>query len=178
MNSTLSTFASATYNNTLTDIQCETSETCDNNEIIFKGLTAGWLAITALIVPSTYTTIMPALKISAQSAAEACTGYNNNTCGVRWSIKSWDGWIGLEESMSTTNIFWANLIPYNMTSGPVTSTTGGNSTSNPSAGTEDSTGSADTQKPITAGDRAGAGIITVLFSGSVIAAVYWLITSE
>lgn len=120
---------------------------------------------------------MPALKTSAQSAAEACTGYGNNTCGVRWSIKSWDGWIGLEESMSTTNVFWANLIPY-MSSGPVTSTTGGNSTSNPNAGNDDNTNPLGTQKAITTGDRAGAGIITVLFSGTVLAGVYWLITSD
>jgi mannan endo-1,6-alpha-mannosidase len=121
---------------------------------------------------------MSALKTSAQSAAEACTGYGNNTCGVRWSIKSWDGWIGLEESMSTTNVFWANLIPYNMSSGPVTSTTGGNSTSDPNAGMNDNTNPADTEKPITTADRAGAGIITALFSGTVIAGVYWLITSD
>lgn len=80
--------------------------------------------------------------------------------------------------MSTTNVFWANLIPYNMSSGPVTSTTGGNSTSDPSAGTDDNTNPAGTKKPITVGDRAGAGIITALFSGSVVAVVYWLITSN
>ncbi|KAH8690690.1 putative mannan endo-1,6-alpha-mannosidase DCW1 precursor [Talaromyces proteolyticus] len=177
-NSTLSTFASATYNNTLADWECETTEVCNNNEIIFKGLVAGWLAFTAIVVPSTYNTIMPTLKTSAESAADACTGYGNNTCGVRWSIKSWDGWIGLEESMSATNIFWANLVPYNITSGPVTSTTGGNSTSNPGAGTGDNTGNMYQAPAITTADKAGAGILTALYAAGIIGGVYWLVTGE
>lgn len=68
----------------------------------------------------------------------------------------------MEEQISATSLFVANMIQFN-TSGPVTATTGGNSTSNPTQGENDTTSSTTTQSAITTGDRAGAGILTVVF---------------
>jgi mannan endo-1,6-alpha-mannosidase len=143
------------------EVTCEPSEVCNNNEILFKGLVSSWLSFTALLVPSTFDTIVPKLQTSAQAAAKSCTGHNNNTCGVRWYKSEYDGWIGMEEQISATDIFVANLISFNK-SAPVTSTTGGNSTSNPTAGDND-TSTSTTSKEVTTGDRAGAGILTVVF---------------
>lgn len=145
------------------DITCEPREICNNNEILFKGLFSSWLAYTALLVPSTYERILPKLETSIQAAAKSCTGHNNNTCGVRWYMSKWDGWTGMEEQISASNIFSSYLIKYEHGGkGPVTSTTGGNSTSDPNAGAE-SADDKNKPKPITTGDKAGAGILTVLF---------------
>jgi mannan endo-1,6-alpha-mannosidase len=67
----------------------------------------------------------------------------------------------MEEQISASDIFSASLVSFNAV-GPVTSTTGGNSTSNPNAGNNDST-TTTTQNVITTKDKAGAGILTVLF---------------
>jgi mannan endo-1,6-alpha-mannosidase len=70
--------------------------------------------------------------------------------------------MGMEEEISATNIFTANLVTFNKT-GPVTSTTGGNSTSNPTAGESDTNGESTKTTAITTGDKAGAGILTAVF---------------
>jgi len=117
---------------------------------------------------------MPKLQTSAQAAAKSCSGHNNNTCGVRWYQSKYDGWIGMEEQISASDIFVANLVYFNKT-GPVTSTTGGNSSSNPNAGNNDNTGGGTTQSAITTGDRAGAGILTVVFVVGWVALMGWTV---
>ncbi|KAJ5949759.1 CAZyme family GH76 [Penicillium verhagenii] len=167
------TFEHFLTDNILEEKLCEPTEVCNDNEILFKGLVSSWLSFTALLVPSTYDTILPVLQASATAAAASCTGHDNNTCGVRWYKSTYDGWMGMEEEISATNIFVANLIAFD-SSAPVTSTTGGNSTSDPSAGENDTTTS-DTTTTITTGDRAGAGILTVLFVGSWVGVMTWTI---
>ena len=158
----------ATFNNffltggIIEDYYCEPAETCNNNEILFKGLTSSWLALTALLVPSTFDSILAKLQKSGQAAAASCTGHNNGTCGVQWYRSTWDGWMGMEEQISATKVFIANLINFNKTA-PVTSTTGGNSTSNPTAGEDDTDGSNQMRTTTTTADKAGAGIVTAVF---------------
>uniref|UniRef100_A0A093X784 Mannan endo-1,6-alpha-mannosidase n=1 Tax=Talaromyces marneffei PM1 TaxID=1077442 RepID=A0A093X784_TALMA len=180
LTATWNTFASDAYGNILTEFECETTEICNRNEILFKGLTAGWMALAALIVPSIYGTIVPKLQASSAAAAASCSGDNNNTCGVKWYTKSWDGEIGLEEQMSALNIFWSNLImmPNASAYAPLTSRTGGNSSSDPTAGTKDSTNKASNLKAITSADRAGAGILTALFAVVIISVVYWTVAGS
>jgi mannan endo-1,6-alpha-mannosidase len=144
------------------DYSCEVTETCNNNEILFKGLTSSWLALTAMLVPSKLDEILAKLQTSAKAAAASCTGHDNGTCGVQWYQSKWDGWMGMEEQISATNVFTANMIAFNR-SAPVTSTTGGNSTSNPTAGEDGSDASSGKQTVATTGDKAGAGIITAVF---------------
>ncbi|KAJ5301260.1 hypothetical protein PENANT_c023G09596 [Penicillium antarcticum] len=144
------------------DFNCEPSETCNDNEILFKGLTSSWLALTAVLVPTTFDSILAKLQTSGAAAAASCTGHNNGTCGVRWYKSKYDGWLGMEEEISATNVFLANMINFNTTA-PVTSTTGGNSTSDPTAGEDDSDASSGKKTVITTGDRAGAGILTAVF---------------
>lgn len=156
------------------EVECEPSESCNDNELLFKGLVSSWLSFTALLVPSTFNNIVPKLQTSAQAAAKSCTGHNNNTCGVQWYKSTYDGWIGMEEEISATNIFVANLIQFDA-SGPVTSTTGGNSSSNPTAGENDTSSTTNTESAITTGDRAGAGILTAVFILGWVGLMSWTI---
>ncbi|PWY86805.1 mannan endo-1,6-alpha-mannosidase [Aspergillus heteromorphus CBS 117.55] len=176
LNVTLSEFFPTSHGGEImSEILCEPLEVCNDNEIIFKGLLSSWLAFTAYLVPSTYSQILPKLQGSAVGAAKTCTGYGNNTCGVRWWNGTWDGWSGLEEQMAVLSLFTANMLPFtSASSGPLTSSTGGNSTSDPSAGTGDSNNDQKTLSKITTGDRAGAGILTVVFSVGWIGMIAWL----
>ncbi|KAJ5557056.1 hypothetical protein N7513_002648 [Penicillium frequentans] len=170
---TFTHFAPDSNGGILEEVVCEPSEACNDNEILFKGLVSSWLSFTALIVPSLYDTILPKLQTSAAAAALSCTGHNNNTCGVRWYKSEYDGWIGMEEEISATNIFVANLIAFS-NAAPVTSTTGGNSTSDATAGQND-TSTVKTTTKVTSGDRAGAGILTVLFVAGWVGIMGWTV---
>jgi mannan endo-1,6-alpha-mannosidase len=147
----------------MSEVACEPIETCNLNEILFKGLVTSWLAFTALLVPSTYDRILPKLQGSAVAAAASCTGNGNNVCGVRWYDKKWDGWSGMEEQISAADVLTVNLITTKH-KGPVTSTTGGNSTSDPSAGSQDKSGQNTPPSKIGIADKAGASIMTIAFA--------------
>ncbi|KAL5359001.1 glycosyl hydrolase family 76-domain-containing protein [Aspergillus floccosus] len=176
LNVTLDKFFPSMYGgNVMSEITCEPKEVCNNNEIIFKGLLSMWLAFTALIVPSTYDAILPKLQGSAVAAAKACTGNSNNTCGVRWYTEKWDGWSGLEEQMSVTSILSANLIMAGGDLAPVTSSTGGNSTSDPSAGSGSKSEGGTVETEITTGDRVGAVLVTIALAAVPIAGVVFLL---
>lgn len=144
----------------MSEVLCEPNEVCNDNEILFKGLVTSWLAFTALLVPSTYDRILPKLQGSAVAAGATCTGNGNNSCGVRWYASKWDGWTGMEEQISVTDVLSVSLITTKH-KGPVTSTTGGNSTSNPTAGLGDKSGQTTPTRKITMGDKAGASILTI-----------------
>ncbi|CEL03842.1 Putative Endo mannanase, GH76 family [Aspergillus calidoustus] len=141
---------------------CEAKELCNYNEILFKGIVSSWLTFVSLIVPETYDQIYPKLQTSAQAAALSCSGMDNNTCGVRWYESKWDGWVGMEEQIIATDILSSVLVSEKKVA-PLSSTTGGNSTSNPNAGTSTGSNDNNSEKPITAGDKAGAAILTVTF---------------
>jgi mannan endo-1,6-alpha-mannosidase len=149
---------------------------CNFNEILFKGLTSSWLAFTALLVPETAQLITPKLASSAEAAAKSCTGNGNSSCGITWYQNKWDGTTGMEQEISVTNVFLANMINFDTgTFAPVTSKTGGNSSSDPNAGTENGEDDDDVrEKPITTGDKAGAGILTALFVAGWAASMAWM----
>lgn len=159
----------------MSEILCEPKEICDNNQILFKGLTAMWMAFVSLIVPSTYDTILPKLQSSAEAAAKSCSGNGNDTCGVRWHTNTWDGWSGLEEQMIATAIFSSTLITDKKDGdGPVTASTGGSSSSDPSSGTGDQD-QGNGPRAITTADKAGAGIVTVVFAFCWVGLLAWLV---
>ncbi|RAH84822.1 mannan endo-1,6-alpha-mannosidase [Aspergillus japonicus CBS 114.51] len=176
LNVTFDTFFPTKYGgNVMSEITCEPTEVCNRDEIIFKGLLSNWLAFTAMLVPSTYSRILPKLQGSAEGAAASCTGYSNSSCGVRWN-STWDGWSGLEEQMSVVNVFVASLLPYISSSEtPRTASTGGNSTGDPSAGTSDDTNDEETLSTITTGDRVGAAFVTVILVAMSVGSLVWMI---
>ncbi|KAE8375744.1 glycoside hydrolase [Aspergillus bertholletiae] len=178
LNASLRIFFPPMYNNgtVLSEVSCETIETCDRNQMCFKGFLSIWLAFTATLVPSTAERIIPRLQGSAEAAARQCSGGQDGTeCGVRWYQDKWDGKNGLETQMSSLSIFTANLM-LQSNEHPVTSTTGGESKSDPNAGTQD-TSKDEPPRKITTGDRAGAWILTVL-TGVVWAAIMVWLTWE
>ncbi|KAL1961671.1 hypothetical protein VTN77DRAFT_1346 [Rasamsonia byssochlamydoides] len=172
---------------------CEVPKNCNRNEICFKGFLSSWLAFTSLLAPYTAGQIIPKLQQSALAAAKQCSGGSDGDhCGIAWCDPTWDGTQGLEQQMSTLSLFANNLVAFQSQGGgadggadknpaPVTSTTGGNSTSDPNAGTgssslADATGSI--LRPISTADRAGAGVLTVVFAMGWIGMVMWMIKDQ
>lgn len=80
----------------------------------------------------------------------------------------------MEEEISATGGFGAPIL-VDMGSAPVTTFTGGNSTSDPNAGQGGNNNNQNTLKPITTGDKAGAGILTALFVPGWVALLAWMI---
>lgn len=75
--------------------------------------------------------------------------------------------------MSALAVIGATLITPDMV--PLTAATGGNSSSNPSAGTDASHNPTDDYKKITGADRAGAGILTFLAIVFLIGLSVWIV---
>lgn len=137
------------------------------------------MAVTTQLVPSTKDTIMPLLAASAVAAAGQCTGQAEgmaigNACGRRWYQTTWDGNYGVGEQMSAMTVFQSNLI--GSVALPKTSVTGGNSTSDPDAGSGSLTDNGDPYitdpvytMTIGTGDKAGAAILTILSSVMIVA---------
>ncbi|CAL5872721.1 uncharacterized protein PFLUO_LOCUS6988 [Penicillium psychrofluorescens] len=182
-NKTLETFFLEQYNYVMFELSCDGFiKTCfDSNNFLMKGWTTSWLALTATLVPQTYSQILPKLQASAGGAAKACSGstLGGNECGESWVTGSFDGRAGMEPEISAGNCFAANLIAFNnnIANGPLTQTTGGNSKGNPNAGKNGNNGGT-TLRPITTGDRAGAGILTVGFVAGWVALMAWLVLFE
>ncbi|KAJ5211462.1 Glycosyl hydrolase [Penicillium cinerascens] len=161
--------------NILSEITCEPINKCDRNQITFKAYFASWLAFMTTIVPGTYDLVMPKLQTSAQAAVKTCTGLSDGThCGIKWYTQTWDGTDGLEQQMAVLGVLNAVLVPFK-NQAPFTADNGGISKSNPNAGTNSSDNAVPQLNNITTGDRAGAGVLTVIFVTAWAIAVTWMI---
>lgn len=116
---------------------------------------------------------MAKIKTSAVAAGQQCSGGDDGKhCGIRWTEKAtWDSTTGLEQQMAVLGVLNAVMVPFKA-KGPYNADNGGKSESNPH-------GPAKTKnygpKPISAGDRAGAGILTATFLIMWLGAVAWMI---
>lgn len=156
--------------NIMTEVACESVHLCDLDQQSFKAYLARWMAATTKWAPWTYSTIKPLLDASATAAAQQCTGDNNGRmCGLMWANNSgqWDGTSGVGQQMAAMEVVLATMIE-NLQA-PVTSSTGGTSVGDESAGgpddgssSEDSTLAPDLILTITTGDVAGAYILTIV----------------
>ena len=142
------------------ELSCEKGDTCTTDMISFKGYLHRWYTLTTVIAPFTAVKILPVLKKSAQAAIAQCTGApNGRACGFKWSSGAFDK-TGAGQQMNVVAATSALLAPASGKA-PVTAKTGGTSKGNANAGE----GGDDFQKhhrPITTGDKAGAGILTFL----------------
>jgi mannan endo-1,6-alpha-mannosidase len=158
---------------------CESTNSCDTDQLSFKAYYSRWLAATTKSAPFTYNTIMPLLKSSAAAAALQCDGTAfSDACGFRWiDGATWDGTNGIGQQMSALEVIQANLITEVKVL--VTNTTGGTSVGDSSAGTGSSSSSTDgtTDLPVTTAERAGAGILTFGMISAIIGGT-WLMISE
>ncbi|KAF4582133.1 Mannan endo-1,6-alpha-mannosidase [Ophiocordyceps camponoti-floridani] len=149
---------------------CEPSRRCNNDQQSFKGFMARWLASTIKLAPETTDSIMPVLRATAQAAAASCAGstapgpppagFNGQpgtACGFGWEQKNFDGITGVPPQM---NAVAALIYPLaQKAKAPVTVKAGGTSKGDPNAGSQQKDPTA--LKPITAGDKAGAGFLTL-----------------
>lgn len=159
--------------NIMTEVACEPSGGCNVDQRSFKAYLSRWMAATTKVAPWTHDQILPLLQTSAQAAAKSCSGGDDGaTCGMRWTTGSWDGQTGVGEQMSALEVFQSNLI--DGVRGPLSQGRGGISKGDPTAGT-----GGDVilpMKPITTGDRAGAGILTALVLVGVLGGAWWLVS--
>lgn len=86
--------------NVMSEFQCESTMVCNNDQSSFKAYLSRWMAVTAIIVPSTYDLIMPKLRDSAMGAAQQCTGgTSGRACGRQWYAAN-DGSSGVGQQVS------------------------------------------------------------------------------
>lgn len=146
----------------------------------FKAYLARWMAASSKVAPFLAPLIKPYLQASALGAASSCSGGTDGvTCGTKWfnnvtasSPVGWDQTYGVGQQLCALEVIQSNLIEN--VKGPVTNSTGGTSTGDDAAG---GSGSSDPNRlsKITAADRAGAVIITLIVLGGWIGGMVWLI---
>ncbi|KAK6077122.1 glycosyl hydrolase family 76 [Seiridium cupressi] len=142
---------------------------CNADMRSFKGFLHRWMASTAMLAPFTYDTIMPVLKTSVAAAVAQCTGGDNGRfCGFHWTTGAFDGKVGAGQQMNVLG----GLTSLLAASPPLTNTTGGTSVGDANAGSNE-----PTVKPlseITAGDKAGAGVLTAIMITGCVGAFAWM----
>ncbi|KAG9528260.1 mannan endo-1,6-alpha-mannosidase, partial [Aureobasidium melanogenum] len=183
LNTTWSTFFPASMGNKImVEITCQPLGNCDTDQLSFRSYLARTLAVTTQLIPSLHDTIYPYLRASAQGAAGQCDGGNTGfICGQEWNTTVWDGTYGVGQEMSALAVIQSLMLDVhteNAFTPPLTTSTGGNSTSNPSAGTG-STGPkfqpSIFTRTITTGDKAGAAILTIVVVSTIIGGSLWLV---
>ena len=158
------------------------AEACNTDQRSFKGYLARFMAQTYQLCDFPREFLLVRLKASAAAAAKSCTGGDDGvTCGVSWIKQKYDGSPygiakgGVGEHMAVMEVFQSLLAP--LAKAPYTHVTG-SSKGDPAKGSGTSSLTAEDLKqtgPTTAGDRAGAGILTAVCLGSLLGLVYWLI---
>lgn len=132
-----------------------------------KAFLTRWMAATTKVAPWSYEPIMRRLRASAQAAAQQCCGgANGRQCGLSWAKRgAWDGTQGVGQQMAALEVVQSLLIK--QAKETVTTETGGTSVGNPAAG---GGVTVVVVKPhvVTTADKAGAGILTVLFVGGLV----------
>ncbi|KJK80587.1 hypothetical protein H634G_04826 [Metarhizium anisopliae BRIP 53293] len=150
---------------------CEPVRGCDYNGLSFKGYYIRWLAATIKMAPHTYEVVYPVMRKTAEAAARACSGSDvsfrgvpGTACGFAWTDGGkFDGLVGVGQQMCALDAVMYTLV--DGVGAAVTHDTGGTSRGNPAAGGESDDSHLPLPKAITAGDRAGAAIITIIFVG-------------
>lgn len=121
------------------------------------------MAASTKAAPWLFDQVMPYIYKSAVAAAQQCDGGSDGvTCGMKWTQNTtWDGSYGVGQQMCALEVIQATVIE--QSTAPVSADSGGTSKGNPNAGTGgDTTDTAAPTDVITTGDRAGAGILTVV----------------
>ena len=174
LNGAFKLFFPAEYGGSImSEFQCEATMVCNNDQSSFKAYLTRWMAVTAMIVPSTYELVMPRLRESAIGAARQCTGGGNGRmCGRMW-YAGFDGSTGVGQQMQALAVIGATTIHPDIA--PKTAGTGGTSVSDPGAGSDVGSGPAVVQSPITTADKAGAAILTLVAVGVVVGGSVWII---
>ena len=156
------------------EVSCEKQMSCTTDMLSFKGYLHRWMATTTQLAPFTKQKIQDTLKTSTQAAIKQCTGgTNGRMCGFKWTTGTYDGTTGAGQEMNALGAVSSLLI--DSAKPPLTEATGGSSKGDPNAGSQ-----ADPlngrKKPATAGDKAGASILTLLVLGGAVGTFSWMST--
>lgn len=149
---------------------------CTADMLSYKGYLHRWMAVATQVAPFLADKILPVLKKSTEAAVSTCTGEaNGRTCGFKWNTKAYDGSHGAGQQMNVLGAVSSLLIAQSPP--PVTNMTGGTSQGDPEAGTHsDRNNKKGDLRPITAGDKAGASILTILVIVSAMGTFGWMST--
>jgi mannan endo-1,6-alpha-mannosidase len=154
---------------------CEEQQICNQDQKSFKAYLSRWMAVTALLKPNTWDTIMPLLGSSGVAAAQTCTGGDTGSkCSAQWYSNVHTGETGVGEQMSALAVVSANLLTPDMA--PLSLETGAESTSNPNEGL--TTTDPINFEPITTADKAGAAILTILVCVTFVGGMIWIVYGE
>lgn len=164
------------------ELPCESRKgSCSPDMLSFKGYLHRWMTVVTQIAPFTKDKIMPVLRKSTEAAIKQCTGgASGRVCGFYWSEGTFtdpsvDKTSGAGEAMNVLGAVSSLLI--DQAPPPVTNETGGISKGNVNAGGGPDNGAKEV-RPITGGDRAGAGFLTLLLLGSAMGTFVWMSVLE
>ncbi|KAK3685895.1 glycoside hydrolase family 76 protein [Podospora appendiculata] len=163
-------------NNIAFEVACEEHMTCTTDMLSFKGYVHRWMATASTLVPPYKDQILAVLQTSTEAAVSTCTGgANGRICGFKWSSKAYDGTYGAGQQMNVLGAVSSLLITHE--AAPVTNTTGGTSKGDPNAGSK-SDHFTGVVTPPTAGDKAGASIVTLVILGAAVGTFGWMSTGS
>ncbi|RFU77247.1 mannan endo-1,6-alpha-mannosidase [Trichoderma arundinaceum] len=154
------------------EVSCEGVGTCTTDMLSFKGYLHRWYSTMTQLAPFTAQKVLPVLKTSAQAAIKQCTGGAlGRQCGFKWNTGVYDGRTGAGQEMNVIGAVSSLLI--GQTKAPVTGDNGGTSKGNPNAGSNPNSFQRPAV-PVTTGDRAGAGILTIILIVSISGVLGWM----
>jgi mannan endo-1,6-alpha-mannosidase len=158
---------------------CELDDrvSCNADQLSFHGYIHRWMVTVAQLCPFVADQIWATLKTSTEGAVKACSGGPSGTqCGFRWTTGTYDGSTGAGQQMSALAALTSYLASFKdaAIAGPVSNTTGGTSAGDPNAGSGATAQASHTLRPITTGDRVGAGILTSLVLGGILGGTWAL----
>ncbi|KAJ6787870.1 hypothetical protein PWT90_10444 [Aphanocladium album] len=169
-------------NNIIFESDCESGEPpCTTDMLSFKGYCLRWLAVVTQIAPFTRDTIMPVLQDSARAAVKQCTGApTGRRCGFYWTGGEYvdpqkDNTTGAGEVMDVLAAVSSLLI--DETAAPVKAGQG-ISPGDPNAGLHDAEANKVHLKTITAADKFGAAMVTLLYVMGPALVFFWICMDE
>ncbi|KAL2163587.1 hypothetical protein VTH06DRAFT_5645 [Thermothelomyces fergusii] len=147
---------------------------CNTDQHSFKGYMHRALATVAVLAPFTFDTVVKTLRSSTEGCVSSCLA--DGTCGFRWDTGEYDGDVAAGpagQQMSALAALSTILIEKEKAlKGPLTNTTGGTSQGDPNAGQKFE--GVEPPREITAGDRAGASIVTAVVLASFMGSLVWM----
>lgn len=163
----------------MTEVACEPVDLCNIDQQSFKAYLSRWLAACTQWAPHTTEILMPYLRASAIAAAKQCVGGDNGRmCGLIWNEDKYDGSTGVGQQMAAMEVTLSTMIQSR--SAPYRADTGGTSKGDPAGGSEDigRTEPEHDWRPMTAGDRAGGAILTIVVLGTFFTGLVWMLLDE
>lgn len=159
------------------EVSCEDYNTCTTDMKSFKGYVHRWYSTITQIAPKTAPRILPVLKKSTEAAVKQCTGGElGRECGFKWASGKFDNDVGAGQQMNVLGAVSSLLI--GESKGPVSAGTGGTSKGDTSAGSDSKDNFEKHHRPITTGDRAGAGVITFVLLSAACGMFGWMSTGN